>query len=158
MHARLSNWLGWPVESTKCGWSVRAKKVLRLLNGTLAARKPVENQLGDRRFATAVVIRLQGALLEALAAYHHEQALSLGAHRRELRRGRLAHLPDRVFDALVDKLAEQSAVILEGPLVRIAGFEVELSSQQQSLRESIGKCHCRGRHGRPDHQGAARHV
>ena len=87
--------------------------------------------LGDRRIAPAVLVRLQGALVEALAAYHHEHPLSLGAHRRELRRGRLAHLPDKPFDALVMRLAADHAVIVEGALVRIAGFAVELTADQR---------------------------
>ncbi|HHO52629.1 MAG TPA: selenocysteine-specific translation elongation factor [Deltaproteobacteria bacterium] len=93
--------------------------------------------LGDRRFAPQVVVRLQGVLLEALASYHHEHPLSLGAHRRELRRGRLAHLPDRVFDALVDKLASGLSVVIEGPLVRIAGFEIALTAEQEALRTRL---------------------
>lgn len=93
--------------------------------------------LGDRRFAPQVVTRLQGVLLEALAAYHHEHPLSLGAHRRELRRGRLAHLPDRVFDALVSKLSSELSVVIEGPLVRIAGFEIALTPEQEALRAKL---------------------
>jgi len=93
--------------------------------------------LGDRRIASAVLLRLQGALVEALAAYHHEHPLSLGAHRRELRRGRLAHVPEKVFDALVMGLAADHAVIVEGALVRIAGFAVELTDEQQATHERM---------------------
>ncbi|MBX2798051.1 MAG: selenocysteine-specific translation elongation factor [Myxococcales bacterium] len=97
----------------------------------------VGKALGDRLFAPNVVVRLQGALLEALAQYHHEQPLSLGAHRRELRRGRLAHLPDKVFDALVDELSATSALVVEGPLVRIDGFSVELTDAQRALSDKL---------------------
>lgn len=93
--------------------------------------------VADRRLAPTVVVRLQGALVEALAAYHHDHPLSLGAHRRELRRGRLAHVPDKAFDALVMGLADEHAVIVEGALVRIAGFSVALSDEQQALRNAI---------------------
>ncbi|MBW1881853.1 MAG: selenocysteine-specific translation elongation factor [Deltaproteobacteria bacterium] len=44
-------------------------------------------RLGDRMLAPPVVARLEGALLMALEAYHRGQPLSLGANRRELRRG-----------------------------------------------------------------------
>ena len=82
--------------------------------------------LGDRLLAAPVVARLQGALLDALASYHSDNPLSLGAHLRELKRGRLGHLGDRVFDALVAKLSDNRSVQIAGPLVRIAGFEVHL--------------------------------
>jgi len=94
-------------------------------------------QLGDRLLAAPVVARLQGALLEALASYHTENPLSLGAHLRELRRGRLGHLGDRVFDALVDMLSENKSVQIDGPLVRVAGFSVRLDREQQALRERL---------------------
>ena len=81
--------------------------------------------------------RLKGALLESLALYHGEHPLSLGAHRRELRRGRLAHLPDRVFDDLVDQLADGKAVVVEGPIVRASAFEVALTDDQQALRDKL---------------------
>jgi selenocysteine-specific elongation factor len=93
--------------------------------------------LGDRLFAAPVVARLQGALLDALTSYHAENPLSLGAHLRELRRGRLGHLGDRVFDALVGYLSENKSVHVDGPLVRIAGFSVRLDADQEALRQRI---------------------
>ncbi len=93
--------------------------------------------LGDRLLAAPVVARLQGALLEALTTYHTENPLSLGAHLRELRRGRLGHLGDRVFDGLVAILAQNKSVQVDGPLVRIVGFSVSLSATQQALRKRI---------------------
>jgi selenocysteine-specific elongation factor len=93
--------------------------------------------LGDRLFAAPVVARLQGALLDALASYHSDNPLSLGAHLRELRRGRLGHLGDRVFDALVGYLSENKSVHVDGPLVRIAGFSVQLDAEQEALRQRI---------------------
>lgn len=93
--------------------------------------------LGDRRVAAPIAARLQGALLEALAAYHEAQPLSLGAHRRELRRDRLAHLTDRMFDALLERLSAISAVRIEGPLIRVEGFAVALSATEQALRDRV---------------------
>jgi selenocysteine-specific elongation factor len=93
--------------------------------------------IGDRVLARTVVGRLQGALLEALLAFHQDNPLSLGAQRRELRRGRLGHLPDRLFDTLVESLVESTRVQVEGPLVRAAGFAVELDPAQQGLRDEL---------------------
>ncbi|MEM6927641.1 MAG: selenocysteine-specific translation elongation factor, partial [Myxococcota bacterium] len=97
----------------------------------------VGDVLADRRIASSVLLRLQGTLIEALAAYHHDHPLSLGAHRRELRRGRLAHVPEKAFDALVLRLAEEHAVIVQGALVRIAGFAVELTPAQRASHERL---------------------
>ncbi|TNE87224.1 MAG: selenocysteine-specific translation elongation factor [Deltaproteobacteria bacterium] len=93
--------------------------------------------LGDRAFAPRVLGRLEGALLEALTAYHAEAPLSLGAHRRELRRGRLGHLDEKVFDSLVDRMANSGLVAVHGPLVRLSGFSVEPTPAQHQLKQRI---------------------
>lgn len=114
-----------------------------LAAGEWAARRAlygaedVGEALGDRIFAPRVVARLEGALLEALTAYHADNPLSLGAQRRELRRGRLGHLPDRVFDALVERLADLEQLQIHGPILRIAGFEIALTPGQAALRAAI---------------------
>jgi selenocysteine-specific elongation factor len=99
--------------------------------GERAGERP--QLLGDRVLAPTVIARLEGALLEALERYHGAHPLSLGAHRRELRRDRLAALSDRMFDAVVDRLAASRTVEVEGPLLRFAGYAVELDRDQQRL-------------------------
>ena len=111
---------------TKKEWSARCN------------RKDVGILLDDRiRFAASVVARLEGVLLESLEHFHRETPLSLGAHRRELRRGRLGHLPERVFDAIVERLDQVDSVVLEGSLVRLRGFQVQLNPHQQAIQKRI---------------------
>ncbi len=119
-------------------WLVRAGEA-GLAPADWAARAPGVDaaQLGGRCFAPTVVARLCGALLEALAAFHAAQPLALGAHRRELHRGRLAHLPERVFDAVLARLASQGAVEVDGALVRASGFAVALEPGQQALADAV---------------------
>lgn len=93
--------------------------------------------LGDRLFAPLVAGRLEQALGEAVAGFHLEQPLALGANRRELRRGRVGHLTERVFDALVERLVARGAVEVEGPLVRASGHRVGLSAAQQALLAAL---------------------
>lgn len=93
--------------------------------------------LGDRVFAPTIVARLEGMLVEALATYHLDNPLTIGAGRRELRRGRLGHLPDRVFDGLVERLAAVGTVVVEGALVRAAAFQVQLTPEQEALQARI---------------------
>jgi len=105
-----------------------------------ARRAPevVVEPLGGRVYAPKVVARLKGLLLEALATFHTEQPLALGAPRRELHSGRLAHLPDKVFDALLARVADRGAAIMDGALVRAAGFEVRLDEATTALAERLG--------------------
>ena len=93
--------------------------------------------LGGRCFAPRVVARLKGHLLEALATFHTEQPLALGAPRRELHAGRLGHLPDKVFDGLLARVAGTGAAVMDGAKVRAAGFEVLLSPAMQALYDAV---------------------
>jgi len=93
--------------------------------------------LGGRCYAPTVVARLTGALLEALTTFHSEQPLALGAPRRELHSGRLAHLPDKVFDALLARVADSGSAVMDGAMVRAAGFEVRLDEPTAALAEAV---------------------
>lgn len=93
--------------------------------------------LAGRVFAPSITARLRGKLLEALTAFHEEQPLALGAARRELHKARLGHLPDKVFDDLVESLSDMQQVRLDGPLLRIAAFEVHLTEDQVHLRDTL---------------------
>ena len=42
-----------------------------------------------------------------------------------------------MFDALVARLDGLKSIVLEGPLVRMAAFEVQLTSEQETLRARI---------------------
>jgi selenocysteine-specific elongation factor len=93
--------------------------------------------LGDRVFSSQVVARFEGLLLGALADFHIQAPLTLGANRRELRRGRLAHLSERVFDSLADRMATRGAVSVDGPLLRATAFNVVLSDTQVVLQQVL---------------------
>ncbi|MEZ4237130.1 MAG: SelB C-terminal domain-containing protein [Myxococcota bacterium] len=87
--------------------------------------------------AAPAVDALCAALGEALAAWHRDNPLARGAPRRDLRRGRLAHLGDKPFDALLELAAQRGVAELDGPLVRARGFAVALDPAQQQVREQV---------------------
>lgn len=95
--------------------------------------------LAGRAFSSGIAARLSGVLLEALAAHHGANPLALGAHRRELRRARLGHLDETVFDALLEMVASTKAVVLQGPLVRAANFAVALNDAEVYLSSVLVK-------------------
>jgi selenocysteine-specific elongation factor len=93
--------------------------------------------LGDRVVSKRVLARLKGVLINALAEFHADAPLSLGAHRRELRRGRLGHLPERLFDGLLELMNDLGTVDVHGPLVRASAFRIQLTDEQSTLQERI---------------------
>lgn len=119
-------------------WLERAGEVgLSPEDWALRAGETAAPMLGDRVFAPRVLGRLEGAMLEALSRFHDDSPLALGAHRRELRRGRLGHLDERVFDGLIDHVAKSGLVDVHGPMVRLSTFHVELTAEQDALKETI---------------------
>lgn len=93
--------------------------------------------LADRRFAPAVLGRLEGRVLDLLTQFHTDNPLSLGANRRALHRDRVAHLPERVFDAVLDRLVSTGLATAAGPLVRLKGFAVQLDAEQKALQQAV---------------------
>ena len=95
--------------------------------------------LGDRRFATSVIAKLEGVLINAVERHHTERSLLRGAGRRELLRGRLGHLDAKIFDALVRRLVDAGALEIEGKLVRRAGFVPALDPGQKQRADALRK-------------------
>lgn len=93
--------------------------------------------VGDRRLATAIVTRIEAALVGAIEAFHQDNPLLRGAGRRELRRDRLAHLGDRMFDGLVSRLAADGRVELDGGVLHLPGFQPKLSAEQAQARDQL---------------------
>ncbi len=93
--------------------------------------------LGDRVFDATVVATLRDALETALRGWHAAHPLLRGAPRRDLRRDRLGHLPERVFDALLERCVSEGLAALEGPLVRHRDFRVTLDPGAAAVREAV---------------------
>ncbi len=94
-------------------------------------------RLGERHLAPQRVERLEHRLLTALDAWHQQHPLADGAPRRELHGVALHHLPATLFDAVVQRLADKGDVVLDGPRIRLASFQVQFTSQQQALLNAI---------------------
>ncbi len=101
--------------------------------GRVGAGEPV----GTRVFHPAIAERLDGLRGKMLADFHAANPLARGAGRRELRRERLAHLDEAVFDGLVERGVAAGRLAVEGPLVRDARFSVKLDPRQEKLRAAV---------------------
>lgn len=93
--------------------------------------------LGDRCFDPARVAAWELRLTEALVAWHREHPLLPGAPRRELHGAVLPQVSERAFDALVARLAEAGALVLEGPRLRAQGFSVHLGPEELRVLEQL---------------------
>ena len=81
--------------------------------------------------------RLGAALLEMLRAFHEANPLLPGAPRRDLRRGVFGRLPEALFVDLVAQLAAAGSLVLEGPRLRAADFEIRLTPAQAAEKAAL---------------------
>lgn len=93
--------------------------------------------LGGRVFHPDAVARLSAALAADLDAFHQASPLVPGAPRRTLHRGQLAALHAPGFDELVQQLAAQGVVVIDGPRLHRPGFEVVLTDAQRSVAKAL---------------------
>ncbi|MFT4979680.1 MAG: selenocysteine-specific elongation factor, partial [Myxococcota bacterium] len=80
---------------------------------------------------------LEATLMEQVRAWHAANPLVPGVPRRDLRRGIFSRLPESLFVALVDRLAGKGLLVLEGPRLRAADFQIRLSATQQATRDAL---------------------
>lgn len=106
--------------------------------------------LGDRLLHPEVADRLAEHLIDAVGAWHRERPLTLGAPRRDLRRGKLGSLDPSTFDALVVRSLEAGGLCAEGPALRLPGFKVRPSPAEQARLDTIeSKVRAAGLEGQP---------
>ena len=119
-------------------WLTRAKHHgLDANDWRLRGCPPEGVPIEGRWYPESLLEGFQKHLMADLKAYHEENPISRGAARRELRRGPLAHLPDRLFDALITDLEGTHALVIDEAVIRLPEFEVHLTPEQQRQQAAI---------------------
>jgi selenocysteine-specific elongation factor len=80
---------------------------------------------------------LTNRIINTLRDYHENFPARQGMPREDLRAAAAKAMETKAFAALLANLLTQSAVVLEGPHVRLSEFKVTLSDRQHQLIESI---------------------
>ena len=96
-------------------------------------------RLGGVHFHPDIVARLQHTLLESLQTWHAKHPLVAGVGRRDLRRGVFQRLPERVYIELLNTMAADGKIVLEGPRLRAADFTVTLTSTQKQTMTALSR-------------------
>jgi selenocysteine-specific elongation factor len=93
-----------------------------------------ENQ---RYLLTATAQDLERQIRDQLAAYHKQNPLKPGLSKEELRRKLPPQMEVRLFNYLLNRLANQKQVALEKDLVRLAAHKVTLAGDQEDLSRQL---------------------
>jgi selenocysteine-specific elongation factor len=83
--------------------------------------------------------KLKSKTIEAIAHHHRSEPLSKGIQRETLREKVFAHLEPGNFRAVLQSLESEHAVISEGDSVRLAAYDLKLSSGDAEIRARFEK-------------------
>lgn len=73
----------------------------------------------------------------ALKTYHAQNPLRVGVQRRELEQLVTGHPDSRFYERGVESLLESDLLKAEGPLVSLVNHRIQLSAEQEAVREKI---------------------
>jgi len=80
---------------------------------------------------------LQKAILNNLTSYHDNHPLKSGMPKEELKSRLHSSLDPRLFNMLMTQTVKQSAIIIEGDLVRLADHKVALKIDQEEIKKKV---------------------
>ncbi|MGD0828835.1 MAG: SelB C-terminal domain-containing protein, partial [Desulfobaccales bacterium] len=85
----------------------------------------------ERYILAATASKLKGEIIGTLAAYHRKNPLKPGLSKEELRRQLPPQMEVRLFNQLLNDLAQRGQIAVEKELVRLAGHRVTLAGDQE---------------------------
>ena len=93
--------------------------------------------IGERRYADEVLGRLRATLADVLAERHASEPLAPGVNRRAVQIGELKALDERTFLTFLDAEAAAGRVVLDAGRVRLPGWSVVLTPDQEAWRAEV---------------------
>lgn len=105
----------------------------------LKAVPHADRWLNDRLVGDPQTQRLAKALLLALTSAHAALPLSVGIPRRSLQKGLLQELSNNAVDALIEHLAEDKKICIEGGLIRNPDWTVVLNAKDSLAAKQLVK-------------------
>ncbi|MBN2336947.1 MAG: selenocysteine-specific translation elongation factor [Acidobacteria bacterium] len=85
----------------------------------------------------SVVADLQKETLARVAAFHKDNELQRGISKEELRKRFYDDVPLEVFRHCLDRMVEARQIVFLGEAVSLYGREIQLSAEEEALREMI---------------------
>jgi len=85
----------------------------------------------------SVVADLQEETLARVAAFHKDNELQRGISKEELRKRFYDDVPLEVFRHCLDRMVEARQIVFLGEAVSLYGREIQLSEEEETLREMI---------------------
>ncbi|QYO62799.1 SelB C-terminal domain-containing protein [Leptolyngbya sp. 7M] len=118
---------------TQTAWTLRtAEKAVDVAVGRGSAAR-----IGDVLIDPLV---LEGSIQDTIAVlsqYHREKPLAAGMSREELRERLFKFVPDEVMNAVIEHLAVENKLAVEGTTIRLAEHKQQLSPNEQAFADRL---------------------
>jgi len=98
----------------------------------------------EKYILAATASKLKGEITGTLAAYHRNNPLKPGLSKEELRRHLPPQMEVRLFNQLLNDLAQQGQIAVEKELVRLGGHRVTLAGDQEEHVNRLAALYRRG--------------
>jgi len=109
----------------------------------------------ERYILTATARKLDQEMKGILSTYHHKNPLKPGLAKEELRRQLPPQLEVRLFNQLLNELAQKQQIMVEKDLVRLASHKVTLAMDQEEQVSRLAALYQRGQLSPPTLKEAA---
>ena len=114
------------------------KKLQAAMQNLLSKKKALLINRDARVYIHHICFKnLQKAILNNLTSYHDNHPLKSGMPKEELKSRLHSSLDPRLFNMLMTQTVKQSAIIIEGDLVRLADHKVALKIDQEEIKKKV---------------------
>ncbi|MCX5863541.1 MAG: selenocysteine-specific translation elongation factor [Deltaproteobacteria bacterium] len=138
LHLREAGVSGLTFESLCVKMGQFGKRFRKLLDGPISSRKIIMVDSERQRMVAAETFEAMGAsLTNILADFHRDNSMKPGLSKEELRSRLHGDMGQRFFQLLLNTLVKQGTIVVDESVVRMAGHQVSLKADAQSIRTEM---------------------
>jgi selenocysteine-specific elongation factor len=143
LHLREAGVAGLTAADLAIRLGVFGNRLKKILSGPVSSRQVlVAESERQRLVAASVYEELKEKAASLLEEYHRQHPLKPGLSKEELRTRIHRELDQRLFQVMLHDLTQkEQRVVQDDAVVRLAGHQVALAADDQSLREEVEKCY-----------------
>jgi len=126
------------LRSLACRTGINAKKIKKELDNLLSTREAILLESDDFTVISNLFYRrLEKQVTEKLEEYHKNNPLRAGISKEELRSALSVPVSAKLFNLTLRILANEEKIVTQMDNVRLAGRQIELTEELNSLRSAI---------------------
>jgi selenocysteine-specific elongation factor len=138
LHLREAGVSGLTFEALCVKMGQFGKRFRKLLDTPISSRKIIMVDSERQRMVAAEIFEAVGATLtKILADFHRDNSMKPGLSREELRSRLHGEMDQRFFQLLLNTLGKQGTIVVDEATVRLAGHQVSLKADAQSVRAEM---------------------